>query len=104
MGIKHASYTDIPEGKRREAAAASRQRIQGLLRNPLLTAEQAEALKGQLEDLAKWEAGTLHESTKVPVEDSAKTSPTETPVETNPLTTGTHHDITVTEDIQIQEG
>lgn len=59
MSARSLTYLDIPEDLRREAAGRTRADLKMLLVNPTYSDEQKKAIQNQLDQLAKWEAGTL---------------------------------------------
>lgn len=59
MAIRHMTYRDIPEDKRREAAGLARNRLRSALGNSFLAPEQAAAIHAQIEQLDLWERGEM---------------------------------------------
>ena len=59
MGVRHATYLDMPPDQRRKAANEAKARIQSYLVHPILSDEQRAKLHEDLARLNQWEAGTL---------------------------------------------
>jgi len=59
MAIRTLTYLDLSPEDRQTAAKQARERLRGMLANPLLTAENREVLADHLAHLDKWEAGKV---------------------------------------------
>jgi len=60
------NYLDLSPEQRRDGAKAVRARLQATLANPSLSQEQTKQLKGQVQKIDAWEAGTLGKISSTP--------------------------------------
>lgn len=59
MAVKTLSYLELSPEDRKVAARQARERLRGLMANPLLTPENRETLADHLAHLDDWEAGKV---------------------------------------------